>query len=459
MPSEPRGAVARDLGGVARRLVPEFVRRRVRARPMLARLLGNSAWQIGDKVSRMGVNVIVTAYVARYLGPDGYGLINFAAALVALFSSFALFGLPAVVVRDLVQRPQERSRILASALSLRLVGGVLAISLCVGTTSLLRGGDPQSVLVVLIVACSALPQAWDVIDYDYQSRIDARPIVVARNVSFLAFAGLKVVMILLRAPVTSFAAALSGEMALAAALMAWRWRADGLGVGIRCASRREILRLASDSWPLIVTGLSVSLYMRVDQVMLGKMMGNTGVGLFSAAVRVSEALYFLPVAVATTVAPALTALRSRSIAEYERRFVAVNRILAWPALAVAGVFALYAHPIILALYGPRYAAAAEVLSIHTWAGVLVSLGVCGGLWLTNEGYMRYSMYQTLAGAAVNVVLNLLMIPRFGIIGAAVASCAGQLTAVVLIIAILPKTRPLFRLQLASLVPVWRAARG
>lgn len=459
MSSAPRGAVARDLGGVARRLVPEFLRRRVRARPMLARLLGNSAWQIGDKVSRMGINVIVTAYVARYLGPGGYGLINFAAALVALFSSFALFGLPAVVVRDLVQRPQQRPRILASALSLRLMGGMLAISLCVAATALLRSGDPQSLLVVFIVACSALPQAWDVIDYDYQSRIDARPIVIARNVSFLAFSALRVAMILLRAPVAAFAATLSGELVLAAVLMAWRWWADGLSVGIRCASRGEILRLASDSWPLIVTGLSVSLYMRVDQVMLGKMMGNTGVGLFSAAVRVSEALYFLPVAVSTTVAPALTALRSRSLAEYERRFIAVNRILAWPALAVAVVFALYSHPIILALYGPRYAAAAEVLSIHTWAGVLVSLGVCGGLWLTNEGYMRYSMYQTLAGAAVNIALNLLMIPRFGIIGAAVASCAAQLTAVVLIIAILPKTRPLFRLQLAALVPLWRAARG
>lgn len=443
------------MSSPAHRLVPEFLARRLRGRPLLTRLLGNSAWQIGDKVSRMGAGVIVNVFIARYLHPDGYGLINFAAALVALFSSIALFGLPTVVVRDLIVRREQREGILASALCLRLAGGVTAIVLVVGTTFLIRAGDPQSVLVVSLVACSALPQAWDVIDYDYQSHINARPVVMARNASFFVLSGLRLAMVALGAPLAWFAAALSGEQGLAALLLARRWRVDRLRVGIRSASWAEIRRLASESWPLIVTGLSISLYMRVDQVMLGQMLGNTEVGLFSAAVRVSEALYFLPVAAATTVSPALTALRHRSTADYERRLVTVTRMLVWLAVAVALVFALYSRPIILALYGPSYAAAAEVLSIHTWAGVLVSLGVSGNIWLTNEGYQKYSMYQTLAGAAVNIALNLTMIPRFGIIGAAVASCAGQFASVVLITAALPKTRRLSVLQLRSLVPSLR----
>lgn len=445
------------LSGFARGLMPELLLRRVRGRPMLVRLLGNSAWQVGDKVTRMGAGVLVSVYIARYLGPDGYGLISFATALVALFSAIAIFGLQAVVVRDLVVRPEQRARILASALLLRLVGGAIAILLGVGTTFLLRAGNPQSVLVVFLVACSALPQAWDVIDYDYQSRINARPVVMARNTSFFVLAALKVIMVLLQAPVACFAAALSAEQALSALLMARRWRADGLSISVRSACWREIRQLASDSWPLIITGLSISLYMRVDQVMLGQMMGNTGVGLFSAAVRVSEALYFLPLAVATTVSPALTAVRRRSIAEYEQRLVSIMRLLVWLAIGVAATFTFYSHVIILALYGPRYAAAAEVLSIHTWAGVLVSLGVCGGIWITNEGVLKYSMYQTVAGAAVNIILNLVLIPRFGIIGAAVASCAGQFASVMLIIAVLPRTRRLSGLQLASLIPIFPLA--
>lgn len=424
-------------------------------RPVLARVLRNGAWQVGDRVSRMGAGVFVSVYVARYLGPTGYGLLSFAVALVALFSSVASFGLPQVVVRDLVTHPGERAVILGSAQALRLAGGAAAMALAASTVALLRPGDGQSLLVVLIVACCALPTAWDVIDYDYQSRIDARPIVIARNTSFAVFAGLKVVLVLLRAPLACFAAALVGEAALSALLMARRWQADGLRVPLAAASWPRMRSLAAICWPLLIAGLSVSIYMRVDQVMLGKMLGNSGVGLFSAAIRVSEGFYFVPIAVAASVAPVLTASRGRSPAEYELRFLKVMRLLAWLAVAIAAGFTIFARPIILTLYGPRYAPAAPVLSVHAWAGVLVSLGVCGNLWLTNEGYLRYSMYQTLVGAAVNIALNLALIPRLGIVGAAFASCAAQFASVMLTAAVLPKTRPLFRLLVAALVPLFR----
>ena len=193
--------------------------------------------------------------------------------------------------------------------------------------------------------------------------------------------------------------------------------------------------------------------MRIDQVMLGRMLGNAEVGLFAAAVRISEALYFLPLAVAASVAPALTAAHARSIPDYEHRFIRVTRLLVWAAITVAICFTLFSRPIILGLYGARFAGAAAVLSIHTWGGVLVSLGVCSNLWLVNEGHLKYTMYQTLLGAATNFALNLFLIPRLGVVGAALASCAGYFVAVTVTIAVLPRTRRLFHLQLASLVPV------
>jgi polysaccharide transporter, PST family len=152
------------------------------------------------------------------------------------------------------------------------------------------------------------------------------------------------------------------------------------------------------------------------------------------------------------VAPALTVCSRGLLAEYERRFLQVTRLLVWIAVAVAASFALLAKPIILALFGARYVEAAPVLAIHAWAGVLVSLGVCGTLWLTNAGYLTYTMYQTVAGAVVNIALNLVMIPRFGAVGAALASVGGQFASVMLTTVALPATRRLFRLQLAALVP-------
>jgi polysaccharide transporter, PST family len=426
---------------------------------MLARVLRNSAWQVGDKVSRMGAGVFVSIYVARYLGPTGYGLLSFSVALVALFSAVASCGLQQVVVRDLITHPGDRAVILGSAQALRLAGGAVAMVLAVATTALLRPGDGQSLLLVLMVACCALPTAWDVIDYDYQSRIDTRPIVIARNTSFAVLAALRVLLVLLRAPLVCFGAALVGETALSALLMARRWRADGLRVPLAAASWPRMRSLLLISWPLMIAGFSVSVYMRVDQVMLAKMLGNAGVGLFSAAIRVSEGFYFVPIAVCASVAPVLTATRARSPAEYAQRFLKVTRLLVWLAIAVAAGFTVFSHYIILMLYGPKYVAAAGVLSVHAWAGVLVSLGLCSNLWLTNEGYLRYQMYQTLAGAAVNIVLNLVLIPRLGIVGAAFASCAAQFASVMLIMVILPNTRRLFRLQLAAFLPLFRGARA
>lgn len=454
MSSPARQAVERGaLRKLAHVLLPEPIHRLIAGRPLLARLLGNSAWQIGDSVFRMGAGVLVGAYVARYLGPPGFGLINLGAALFALFTAVAQFGMNTIVVRDLVARPGDRQTILGSALLLRLAAGAASILLAVGATALLRPGDGRSVLVVLIIAASALPRAWDVVDYDYQSRIDSRPVVLARNLSFLVLAATRVLLVLLRAPLEWFAGAITAEAGLATILLINRWSADGLRVGLRSATARELRNFMAVGWPLVIAGMSINVYMRIDQVMLGRMMGDSGVGLFSAAVRVSEALYFLPLAAAASVAPALTAARHRSVAEYERRMLSVMRVLVWLGFGVAVIFATFSHPIIRVLYGPAYAGAAAVLTIHAWIGVLVGLSLCGDQWLTNEGHIKYTMYRTVAGAVTNVLLNLSLIPRFGIIGAAVASCAGQLVAVVLTTAILPKTRRLFRLQLAALLPL------
>jgi polysaccharide transporter, PST family len=429
-----------------------FPRRLLLGRPLLRRLIGNSVWQVADKIFRMGAGVLVNVCVARYLGPARFGLINFAVALVALFSAIAAFGLPGVVVRDLIARPEQRTRILGSALVLRLLGAMTAILLVLGATLALRAGDPSALAIVMIVSLSAVPQAWDVIDYDYQARIHARPVVIARNSSFALFAATRILLAILKARLVWFAWAIWAEAAVTAALLLRRARVDRIRVSLRAASWEEVRSLARTSWPLVIAGLSVSAYMRLDQVMLGKMLGDTGVGVFSAAVRISEALYFLPVAVATTVSPALMQAARVSAREYERRYLEVASLLVWIALLTAGLFATFSGQIIQALYGPAYAPAATVLAIHAWAGVLASLGVCGQIWLTNAGYLKYSMYQTLAGAAVNVVLNLVLIPRLGVVGAALATCAAQVTCVLLMVVAFRATRPLLRLQLAAFAP-------
>lgn len=439
--------------GFVHALLPEAASRFIRGRPLLRRLLGNGVWRVGDSVFRMGGGLLVSVYVARYLHPDGFGLISFAAAIATLVTAIAQFGMFTVVVRELVRRPRERATILGTALVLRLVAGAGSILLAMGATALLRPGDHRALVIVLIVAATALPRAWDVVDYDYQARIEARPVIIARNLSFVVFALLRAALVVFRAPLEAFALAIPAEQVLASIFLVRRWRADGLTVGLGSVSLRELRDLVMTTWPLVIASLSTIVYMRIDQIMLAAMMNNAGVGLFSAAVKISEALYFIPVAAIATAAPALTAAHQRSHAEYTRQMLRVMRTLVWLALAAAAVLACSSRLIILALYGPAYAPAAAVLSLHSWIFVLVSLNCCSSQWFLDKGYFHCNMYQTLVGAAVNITLNLVLIPTLGIIGAATASFAGQLASVLFMTAVIPKTRPLFRLQLASFAPV------
>ena len=452
MNSEPPGG--HDHSWLA--AVPSFLRRRLSGRHLLQKAIGNTGWLIADKLIRLGLGLVVGVWLARYLGPRDFGLLNFAIAFVTLFSTFSNLGLQGIIVRDLVTNPQRRLTLLGSSLLLRLVGSAIAVILAALVINLLRPDDPESLRVVTVVALMLLPQAWDVIDFDYQARIDARPIVIIRGVSFVVFSILKVLLIITRGTVVEFAWATTGEIVMSAALMTAYAGAHGTLPRLTDATLRELGHLLRTCWPLMATSLSVVLYWRIDQVMLGQMSGDAGVGVFSAAVRVSEVWYFIPVAVSGSAAPILAAVFQRSRAEFLRKLGDVMHIMVTVGFAVALALTVFARQVVVALYGPRYLDAAPILAIHSWAGVFVAIGVLSSNWYINTGHLRYSMYQTFAGAVCNIALNSVLIPRYAGTGAAIATVVSQIVSATLLNALAPQSRELFRTQLLSCLP--RVAR-
>ena len=195
--------------------------------------------------------------------------------------------------------------------------------------------------------------------------------------------------------------------------------------------------------------MSVVLYMRIDQVMLSEMLNDRAVGIFSAAVRVSEAWYFVPMAMVAAVAPALTAIHSTSEEDYRRNLATFVRTMLYLSFVVAVLLTFFSKQVITFLYGPGYAAAAPVLAVHAWAGLFVALGVATGPWFVNSGMLIMRMVHTLVGTAINVCLNLVLIPRFGPVGAAVATLISYSAASLWLNAFSKRTRPVLRIQLAA----------
>ena len=434
MTSAPLGAIRRFVGT-----------------GFLYKVLGTAGWQVTDKVSRMVVGLVVGVWVARYLGPSDFGLLNFAIAFVALFSFLADLGLQAIVIRELVRRPEDRLQIVASALVLRLVGAVVAVAAAMLAILVFRPQEPQAHSVVLIIALGLIAQAWDVIDYDYQSRMYPVPIVVARVSSLFVFSALKIGLILGGAGLVAFAWATAGELALSAVLFWILFRRQAGGVRLSAVRRAEVLQLLDHSWPLAIASLSVLIYMRIDQVMLGQMLDDHAVGIFSAAVRISESWYFVPMALLAAVSPALTAAYESSEEEYRSKTLVSIRLIVWVGVGLALAITVFSKPLIAVLFGPEYAQARDVLAVHAWAGVFASLGVASGPWFVNAGLTRLRMIYTITGAVANIGMNLYAIPRFGVVGAAFATLVSQGFSGLLLNAFSSRTRPVFRLQIRSLL--------
>ncbi len=387
----------------------------------LQTILANTGWLFLDRMVRMGVGLFVGVWVARYLGPEQFGSLNYALAFTTLFGTLAGLGLDGIVIRDLVRHPASQGETLGSALVLKAVGGLATLGLALTAIFLVRPQDSTAHWLVGILAAQAVFQALDTIDLWFQSRVESRYTVWARNSAFMVVALIKIILILVRAPIVAFAWAMLVETALGALGLTLAYRLRGLSWGKWRFNFNRGRTLLRESWPLIFSGLMIMLYMRIDQVMLGQMVDDKAVGIYSAAVRLAEIWNFIPMIIAASVFPAL--VRSRELGEGGHRqriqqFYDLNAVLAY---IISFPVALMAPLLIAGLYGNAYQGAEIILGIYIWSSIFVFLGVARGQYLVTEGLLKFSLLATILGAGTNIGLNIFLIPRYQGVGAAIAT--------------------------------------
>ncbi len=412
-----RGSVAALLSSLQNLLI----------RPGARAAAQNLGWLVAEKAARLVFNVGVGFWVARYLGPAQFGALNFALAVVGIASLLAELGFEAVVRRELVQAPENAVAVLAATRRLRLVGGTLAGALLVAMV-LMSGASLADRALLLVVGLTLFQPALTVADLWFQARLQARFSVLAQVGALLVGAAVRVTLIVAGAPLVGFAWAVVAEMCVGGILFASLARRAGLGRLAGAFDRAVAGRLLREAWPLLLSGFAVMLYMRIDAVMLRSLAGEAAVGIYAAVARFTEIWYFVPVALASSLLPALLRARERGAADYAVRLQASFDVNAGLAYGLAVPLALAAPWLIRVAYGPAFAAAGPVLALHVWSSVFVFLGVARGQFLVNEGHTRFYFGSTVAGLTVNVALNLVLIPRHGAWGAALATVVAQAVA-------------------------------
>ncbi len=430
--------------------LPSFIRVRLEGRASLQNILVNTGWLFADRILRMGVGLLVGVWIARYMGPEQFGVYNYAIVFVAMFSALSNLGLDSLVVRNIVRDPASKDEILGTAFFLKLAGGIITLLVSIGSVLLLRSGDSVTCWLVGITAFGAIFQAFDTIDFWFQSQVKSKYTVYVRNAAFLIITLVKIILIMTRSSLILFACAGLAEIVLGTIGLIIAYRINGCYLKKWRMSLRHARELLTDSWPLILAGLAVGLFMKIDQIMLREMVGSESVGIYSAATRISEVWYFIPAVIVSSVSPSIIDAKKISENLYYHRLQKLFNLLASLAFAIAIPMTFLSRYLVVLLFGENYAAAGPILAIHIWASLFYFLGIAQSPWNIVEGLMNLSLKRTLITAAVNIILNLIFIPLYSGIGAAISTVVAYVCGAFLANFIHEKSRRIFFLQVESI---------
>jgi PST family polysaccharide transporter len=318
----------------------------------------------------------------------------------------------------------------------------------------LRPDDLLAKSLVAIIGSMLLFKASEVVVYWFESQVFSKYTVLVQNGSFLVFAVIKIVLILINAPLIVFALATMAESLTVALLL-------GAVIGLR-GPRLQHLRISlvlaksliKDAWPLLLTNFAIMAYMRIDQIMLGQMVGSEAVGIYTAAVRISEVWYFIPMIIVASVFPAILNAKKKSEIEYTKKIQLLYDGLCLFSILLSSFIWLGSNWFIDTLFGASFENASDVLKIHAWNTVLVALGVARSKWLVSENLQKFGFYYIAISLVVNIIGNYVFIPQFGAVGAAWTTLFSTLTATVIAPYVFKETRQSAIMLLRSF-KIWR----
>lgn len=415
---------------------------------------GNTLWVVIDKILRMAIGIFVTIAMGRYLGPIKFGVLNYVIAYVGLFSTLAYLGLNEIIITEIIKFPENIYKIKGTVFLLILFASLITI-LLISISLLFQSNDSTTKVYILILSLSLLFQPFYVIDYYFQSQVLSKYSVSSQFFSLIFISGLKLFLIYIDASLKYFViVALLESLLISLGFVVIYFKKSNNKFSSWTFEFSLGKKMLQKSWPIILSGVSIAIYMRIDQLMLKNILGFEAVGNFSVAVRLTELWYFVPMSIGSSFFPALINAKKLNEELYNSRFMKLMSIMVLISLSITIITLFFSKFIILKLYGISYIDAVQVLNIYIWASVFVFLGVVTSKWYIIENLNKISFFRSVFGAIVNIVLNYILIPKLGINGAAISTLISYSVQVYFSNLLFKKTRNLFYLQTNALFLIY-----
>ena len=415
--------------------------------------LKNSYWIIGAQIFQMILSFIVGAISARYLGPENYGTLNYTASFVAFFSTIVTLGMDSVVISKIIKYPVDEGKYIGSAIVYRIVCALFSSISIAGIIIILNPWDKIKLILALLQSMQLFFLAIEIVDAWFQKNLLSRYTSVARIVASIIISSYKVIILITRRGLVFFAITnVLTDLILAVVLLFLYSKLSDHKLSYSSSYGRDILK---ESYHFVLVDILSSLYIYMDRIMLGKMMSDKIVGIYTAATTISTLWIFVPNAIITSFRPTIMALKSEGKEkEYKRRLEQLFSVIELICFFFSICVCWGAKIIVYVLYGMEYMEAIVPLRIIIWAKFFAVISVTRGIWIICENKNRYVKNYVVIGSVTNLILNFCLIPLWGINGAAIATFFTELSVGIIAPCFFRETRESTLIIMRSLCGKW-----
>ena len=412
------------------------------------KFLSGTGWQVANQIYSMVLSLVVGSITARYLGPANYGLIGYGQSLVTLFVSFSTLGMNGVVVKELIQKPEERGEIIGTAFLMRFISSLSCMGMIAGLLCVVEPGNTVLLIITFLQSFALVIRAFEAFSYWFQAKLEYKFISIASMIGYTVVCIWRIALLANNVSVEWFAASSCVEYVVSSIVVVScfikRYRTK-MSFKLQTAKR-----LFKQSYHFILSGIAISLYTQVDKIMLGALLDTKAVGYYTAATTIATLWEFVPVAIINSAKVLILEKKGKDEKEYTRLLSLLLCGISVMSLAVSLVLVLFGRLAIYILYGNEYLVAYAPLTILMWSTGFAMIGSArGSTWILAENLNKYSKYYVFISSAVNIVLNAVLIPKWGLNGAAIATLISQITTAFVAPSCFKGTRSFIPLYLKS----------
>ncbi len=384
----------------------------------------NAVWIISCKVIQSLLGIFVSMLSARYLGPSNYGLISYAASIAAFMLPIVQLGFRSTLVREIVENPDREGEIVGTSLFFNVLSALACMVAVCGFVYVANPNEPVTLIVCALYSLSLLTQALEMIQYWFQAKLLSQYTSVTGLVAYTVVTAYKIYLLATQKSIYWFAISNALDYFIISITLIVIYRK--LSSQKLKVSFKLFREMFARSKYFIVSSLMVTIFAQIDKIMLKAMMTEEAVGIYSAAVACSGLTSFVFAAIIDSFRPTVFEHKKLSKEAYEKDLVLCYSVVIYLSLLQSIAFTVLSKPIIHILYGADYVASADVLSLVVWYTTFSYLGPIRNVWMLAEDKQKYLWIINLSGAVTNVILNAVLIPFIGVMGAALASLATQI---------------------------------